>query len=234
MNANAFAGNSLVTLMLRRTDVNNQANLTFASKYYPGSNGICAPTGTCTPTFGPPGYFGSAQNQYQGPIGTYWATNASSIITATPSSTLVNGQVVATLGGTLTTDGGATQYVEYSLTGQNQWTPINAGGSLGGAFTQTVTGLSGDTTYDVQAYAVYNTTTVYGGVLQLTTPISAPAAPTAGDTTATISFTAGATGGSDITNYQYSLNGGTTWIALSPAQTGSPVTISGLTDGTSY
>lgn len=67
---------------------------------------------------------------------------------------------------------------------------------------------------------------------------TAPSAPTsltatAGDSSATISFTPGFNGGSAITNYKYSLDG-TTFTALSPAATTSPVTIPGLTNGTTY
>jgi len=67
---------------------------------------------------------------------------------------------------------------------------------------------------------------------------TAPAAPTslvatAGDGQASISFTQGSNGGSAITNYKYSLDG-TTYTALSPAATTSPITISGLTNATSY
>ena len=49
---------------------------------------------------------------------------------------------------------------------------------------------------------------------------------------ASIAFTAG-TGRSSITNYQYSLDG-TTYTALSPADSSSPVIIPGLTNGSSY
>ena len=51
-----------------------------------------------------------------------------------------------------------------------------------------------------------------------------------GDAQATITFTAGADGLSGITNYQYSLNG-TSWSALVPADTASPVTVTGLPNG---
>jgi len=82
----------------------------------------------------------------------------------------------------------------------------------------------------------YVTTFSFSG--RYSTCVTAPNAPTslsatAGNTTATISFTAGSNGGSAITNYKYSTNG-TTYTALSPADTTSPVTISGLTNGTSY
>jgi outer membrane protein OmpA-like peptidoglycan-associated protein len=66
----------------------------------------------------------------------------------------------------------------------------------------------------------------------------APASPlslsaTGADASVGISFTPGAVGGSPITNYKYSINGGP-FIALSPARATSPVTISGLVTGTSY
>jgi hypothetical protein len=68
--------------------------------------------------------------------------------------------------------------------------------------------------------------------------ISVPSTPTSltstsGNGTTDISFTAGSDGGSAITNYKYSTDG-STYTALSPADTTSPVTISGLTNGTSY
>ena len=67
---------------------------------------------------------------------------------------------------------------------------------------------------------------------------SAPAAPTSlvatgGDGQASISFTAGSDRGTAISNYKYSLDG-TTYTALSPADVSSPITIPGLTNGTSY
>ena len=63
-----------------------------------------------------------------------------------------------------------------------------------------------------------------------------PAAPTslvatAGDGQATISFTAGSNGASAITDYEYSLDG-TTYSSL--GSTASPVTVTGLTNGTIY
>lgn len=71
------------------------------------------------------------------------------------------------------------------------------------------------------------------------TSATVPAAPTGlsatpGNTTATITFTAGSDGGSAITNYQYSTNAGSSWTALSPVDTTSPITITGLTNGTAY
>jgi len=65
-----------------------------------------------------------------------------------------------------------------------------------------------------------------------------PVAPTISSVTAangslTVAFTPGANGGSPITNYKYSVDG-TNYVALNPAATTSPFTISGLTNGTTY
>jgi exo-beta-1,3-glucanase (GH17 family) len=49
-----------------------------------------------------------------------------------------------------------------------------------------------------------------------------------------VAFTAGATGGAALTNYEYSTDGGTTWTVRSPAATTSPLAITGLTNGTTY
>jgi len=76
----------------------------------------------------------------------------------------------------------------------------------------------------------------------MTAEFTAPTTPSAPTSLATtiakgstsVSFTAGADGGSSITNYEYQLNGTGAWTALSPAATYSPVTIAGLTNGTSY
>ncbi len=69
--------------------------------------------------------------------------------------------------------------------------------------------------------------------------VAAPAAPTSlnatpGDGSVSISFTAGADGGASITNYKYSTDDGSTWMEFDPSVTSSPVSISGLTNGTTY
>ena len=70
----------------------------------------------------------------------------------------------------------------------------------------------------------------------LVTEPSAPTAlaATAGNASASVAFTAGASNGAAITNYEYSTDNGTTWTARSPAATTSPIAISGLTNGTAY
>lgn len=74
------------------------------------------------------------------------------------------------------------------------------------------------------------------GAASATTP-SAPTITsiTNSANTATINFNAPTSnGGSAITNYEYTSDGGTTWTAFSPATTTSPVTVIGLTAGTTY
>lgn len=57
---------------------------------------------------------------------------------------------------------------------------------------------------------------------------------TPGETTLTVSFTAGSDNGSAITNYQYSTNGGSNFTAFSPVDTTTPLIISGLTNNNTY
>ena len=67
-----------------------------------------------------------------------------------------------------------------------------------------------------------------------------PDAPTSlvatrGNTEISVAFSAPAfNGGLNITNYEYSLNAGSTWTALSPVDAASPVLITGLSNGTTY
>ena len=69
--------------------------------------------------------------------------------------------------------------------------------------------------------------------------ISRPAKPTQlsaspSDRQISISFTPAADGGTAITNYEYSLDEGLSWIAFSPAKTSSTLIITGLNNGTRY
>jgi titin len=71
------------------------------------------------------------------------------------------------------------------------------------------------------------------------TPSKVPTAPTissvvAANQSLTVSFVPGNDFGVVATNYQFSIDGGTSWEALSPADTTSPITITGLTNGVTY
>ena len=116
-----------------------------------------------------------------------------------------------------------------SITGSNSTSPVRVSGlTLGTAYTFTVIATNG--------YGNAVATSPSNSV----TTTSVPQAPTIGTASNTLSggqvsltFTAGATGGKSISNYKYSTDG-VNYTAFSPAQTTSPLTISGLTNGTAY
>lgn len=100
----------------------------------------------------------------------------------------------------------------------------------------TLTGLASATSYTVTATPTNVSATGPGGTSSSFTATTVPQAPTIGTftdggtgTTGTLSFTAGATGGSAITGYKYSTNG-TTYTSASG--TTSPLSLTGLTPGT--
>ena len=124
---------------------------------------------------------------------------------------------------------------EFQLNGDGIWRP-----SLSSSPLIQINGLTNNTIYSVQVRAV---NTVGKGVAS--TPVSGtpvntvPSAPTnlsvvAGYGQLTINFTPGFNGGSPITNYEYTLNGGATWNLFSSNLVSSPAVITGLTGGTNY
>jgi hypothetical protein len=154
--------------------------------------------------------------------------SAPSIIAVTPGNTELS--VSFTPGD----DGGSsiTNY-EYSTNNGTNWTSSGTTSSP-----IIITGLTNGTTYQVRLRAININGNGTPSTAVSGTPVTTPSAPTGltgspGDQSAIISFTPGSNGGSPITNYQYSTDGGSTFIALSPADTASPVTITTLSsDGT--
>ena len=107
-----------------------------------------------------------------------------------------------------------------------------------GASPITVAGLQSATSYTFTVSAANSNGTLTSAASSSITATTVPQAPTIGTftdggtgTTGTLSFTAGATGGSSITNYKYSTDS-STYTALSPSQTSSPLSLTGLTAGT--
>jgi hypothetical protein len=105
----------------------------------------------------------------------------------------------------------------------------------------TISGLVNDTSYNIRLLARNaNGDGAVSDIVVATPTAVAPNPPTgltrsyAGSGSVSIYFTAGSDGGSPITNYEYSINGGTSYVALNPPDITSPVTISGLTNGQSY
>ncbi len=134
-------------------------------------------------------------------------------------------------------NGGAT-ITSYTVTSSpGGFTATGAGSPL------TVTGLTNGVTYTFTAVATnINGNSAPSAASSPVIPsLSTPSAPTGlsiqSTTTSsiTVSFTTPASdGGSAITNYKYSINGGATYTAFSPSTTSSPVTISGLSMNTTY
>ena len=143
-----------------------------------------------------------------------------------------NGSPITNYKYALSTDSGSTYGSFTALSPEDITTPI------------TISGLTAGTAYYIKLKAVNDMGDSVASAAVSITTLATPDAPTslsatAGSTTITISFTPGAQGGSAISNYQYALstNGGSTYgsfTALSPADATSPITITGLTVGTTY
>lgn len=178
----------------------------------------------------------------------YSGNNGNGSITITYSSG-VPGQptgVTATAGNTsadvywsaptLVGDGPVTGYtVEYATDPYSSWS--TAAGCTGLATECTVTGLTNGTPYKFRVTAANATGSGNpSAVSAAVTPSGPPETPTVTAITPTdgalsVAFTAPASS-LDIINYEYSLNNGQTWISGGTAS--SPLTITGLRNGTVY
>jgi len=132
----------------------------------------------------------------------------------------------------LSTNGGSTYGEPIALDPADTTSPV------------TISGLTGGQTYHIKLRAVSD----FGDSPDSTaTSIALPTLPSApttlsatpSGTSVSIAFTPGADGGSAITNYQYAIstNSGSTYssfVALNPEDSTSPITIAGLTQGTDY
>ena len=131
--------------------------------------------------------------------------------------------------------------VEYSSDNGSTWNAFSRASSS--ATSETVTGLINGTSYIFRVSAINDpgtgTASTSTGAI---TPKTIPSAPTSlvvtpGNAEVSIAFTAGATGGSAITDYiiEYSSNSGSSWNTyVHAASTSSPQVVSGLTNYTSY
>jgi len=104
----------------------------------------------------------------------------------------------------------------------------------------TISGLAQNTFYNIQLKGVNSIGIGAASATLVTSTLAAASAPyitivDTGNKSLTVTFIPPTqTGGSPITNYKYSTDGGATYTAFSPAQTTSPLTISSLANGTSY
>lgn len=103
-----------------------------------------------------------------------------------------------------------------------------------------ITGLNNNFNYSIQIRAVNSVGKGLTSASVTGMPVNTvPSPPTnlsvvAGFGQLTINFTPGFNGGSFITNYEYTLNGGGTWTLFSPNLSASPAVITGLSGGTNY
>ena len=166
-------------------------------------------------------------------------TTPVAVIAAAPTSPIVasGGAGAAAVSWT-----GSLSALTYTVTATDTTTPANGGQTcVSSTVSCTVSGLTvGDSyTFAVTAYTGFLTSAASESSLSYSVPATAPSSPmslvaTPGNGSVSIAFTAGFDGGSAITNYEYQLNGAGSWVALSPADGTSPVSIAGLTNGTSY
>jgi titin len=141
-------------------------------------------------------------------------------------------------------DGGwpLTNY-EYSIN-DGAWIRLNGAPDVALANPIIVTGLTNGTAYQFRVRSVNGIGESPASTSVTQTPATTPTAPTilsisTGDGSLSVAFTAptangGNNGGSAITSYQYSVNGGVNWLNRQTGATASPLTITGLTNGVAY
>jgi titin len=179
------------------------------------------------------------------------AGNAASSSTVTPRTvpdapsisalTSTNGVVHAVVDNPAFNGGAAITNFEYSVDNGDNWTALSPAISAGLSSTSfDITGLTVGHLYSVGVRAVNAAGAGSASVFSDVTPITGASAPvidsiSVGHQQITIHFTEPTDdGGAAISNYQYSVNGGSTWITVAPAQTAGSIVVNGLINGTTY
>ena len=163
--------------------------------------------------------------------------NPTKLIPAKPViASVVGGNASATLNITTPTDATAQSVTGYQYSINKGATYQNAVVS-NGSFT--ITGLTNGVSALVQIRAVNFNGTSTASLAKSVIPSTTPAAPSITTVTPSagalsIAFTAPNTGGSAITCYQYSLDGGSTWVAPKTVVKSSPLKVTGLSNATTY
>ena len=147
------------------------------------------------------------------------------------SVTAGDGQLSVAFTAPSDTGGAAVSNYAYQLNG-GSWVLVGATTSP-----FTISSLTNGTEYLVRVRAVTSEGDGAASGPATGTPRTTPGAPTSlsatvGSGQATITFTAGSDGGSSILRYEYELNDSGSW--LSAGVVASPVTVTGLTNGTTY
>lgn len=155
--------------------------------------------------------------------------------------TVGNTQVTLSWTASAATAASITDWIVQYSTNNSTWTTFSDGVST--STSATVTGLTNGTLYYFRVAGINAATTGTYSSSGLGTPRTIPDAPifttlTPGITQVVVSWSAPATGGSAITDYdlEYSSNSGSTWTAwaANTTSTATSVTVTGLTNGTAY
>ncbi len=129
--------------------------------------------------------------------------------------------------------------IEYKESSEPDASFKTFGTVAGNIRTSTVTGLTNGIAYTLRVTA-NNVSGSASSLGRSVVPTGTPSRPanqsySAGTGSVSINFSPPENdGGLAVTNYAYSTDNGSTWITRTPASTETPITISGLTDGTTY
>jgi len=174
----------------------------------------------------------------------------SNLVPGTPSSTpsaptitsITPGNQMVTVYFTAPTYTGGLDIVNYEYSTDNLLTFFTSRITQSPMYINVLSNQSGPlvngTSYPIQIRAVNSEGPGAWSTSVNATPSTLPSPPTGlsgtpGDKQITVSFTPGNNGGSAITNYKYTTDGGTTYRALNPEDASSPITITKLSlDGT--
>ncbi len=176
-------------------------------------------------------------------IGTTWASVTPTTPAAPTISSITPGNQQLSVAFTAGSDGGSaiTTY-KYSTNGGTNWQTRASGTTASPLVISTLstdgtTSLTNGVSYNIQIRAVNAVGDGTATASTAATPRTTPSAPTItgitpGNQQLSVAFTAGSDGGSSITTYKYSTNGGANWQTRASGTTASPLMISTLsTDG---
>ena len=135
-------------------------------------------------------------------------------------------------------DGGSlVSNYEYSVDDGVSWVAVDPPST---SSPLTISGLENGTPYTVRLRALNSAGVGTASDSAVATPMTTPGAPTGlaltpGDQQLSVSFVPPSDdGGSPISNFEYSVDDGVSWVVVDPPSTSSPLTISGLQDRTPY
>lgn len=177
--------------------------------------------------------FGSANTTYGNITGS--STIPSITVPDTPIlDSLTIGDTRLIVAFTAPTNDGGSEIIDYEYSINGGITYVSAS-TIISPFT--ISGLTNGTAYTVVVRAINAIGPSVRSNSLTETPATTPSAPTSLTSVIStgqviVSFIAGSNGGSAITDYEYSIDNGTTFVSAS--RTTSPITIGGLTNGTPY